>query len=75
MTAHQLISSSASSVAGAVTMGLAWRWSALPDWLGIVRSVMMVLGGLVVIVLILVVAIAVVSGVMGMIGNLRKPNK
>lgn len=56
-------------------MGLAWSWSALPDWLAIVRSVMMVLGGLVVIVLILIVAVAIISGVMGMIGKLRKKSR
>ena len=72
MIADQLISRHAWPIAGVASMGLAWRWSALPDWLGIVRSVMMVLGGLVVIVLVLIVAVAVISGVMGMIGNLRK---
>jgi hypothetical protein len=49
-----------------------WNWVALPDWFGVVRTVMMVLGGLVVIVLVLIVAIAIISGVMGMIGKLRR---
>lgn len=59
-------------IAGAVGMGLAWKWSGSPDWLGLVRTVMMTLGGLVVIAIILVVAVAVVSGVLGMAGRLRK---
>jgi hypothetical protein len=42
------------------------------DWFGILRVVMMVLGGLVVIAIVLIVMIAVVSGIMGMAGKLRK---
>lgn len=75
MIADQLISRHAWPIAGVVSMGLEWRSFALPDWLGIARSVMMVLGGLVVIALILIVAVAVVSGVMGMIGKLRKKSR
>ncbi len=36
---------------------------------------MMALGGLVVIAIVLIVAVAVISGVLGMIGNLRKRSK
>ena len=49
-----------------------WDRLALPSLFGILRSVMMVLGGLVVIAIILIVAVAIVSGVMGMIGKLRR---
>ena len=49
------------------------RWSAAsPGWYDVLRTVMMVLGGLVVIAIVLVVAVAIVSGVLGMIGRLRK---
>ena len=56
-------------IAAVVALGLALP--AFPDWFGIVRTVMMVLGGLVVVAIILVVAIAIVSGVLGMIGRLK----
>ena len=59
-------------IAAAVFLMFGWSWVALPDWLGVVRTVMMVLGGLVVIAIVLIVAIAIISGVMGMIGKLRK---
>jgi len=45
---------------------------ALPDWFGVVRTVMMALGGVVVIAIVLVVSVAIISGVMGMLGRLRK---
>jgi len=45
---------------------------AFPDWFGVVRTVMMALGGVVVIAIVLVVSVAIISGVMGMIGRLRK---
>ena len=61
-------------VAGAVVLAFGWSWGASPDWLGVVRMVMMVLGGLVVIAIVLIVAIAIISGVIGMIGNLRRKN-
>ncbi len=44
----------------------------MPDWIGMLRTVMMVLGGLVVMAIVLVVAVAVISGVMGMLGKLRR---
>ncbi len=50
----------------------ALSWSVMPDWFGMLRTVMMVLGGLVVIAIVLVVSVAIISGVMGMIGKLRK---
>lgn len=49
-----------------------WEWLALPDLYGIFRTVMMVLGGLVVVAIMLIVAVAIISGVMGMVGRLRK---
>lgn len=45
---------------------------AMSDWFDVVRSVMMVAGGVVVIVLVLVVGVAIVSGLLGMIGRLRR---
>jgi hypothetical protein len=42
------------------------------DWFGPIRTVMAVLGGIVVAVIVLIVAVAIVSGVMGMIGRLGK---
>jgi len=59
-------------IAAALFVALSWSTAALPDWFGMIRTVMMVLGGIVVIIIVLVVAIAIISGVMGMIGNLRK---
>ena len=50
-------------------------WHALPDWFGVVRTVMMALGGVVVIAIVLVVSVAIISGVMGMIGRLLKRSK
>ena len=44
---------------------------ALPGLYDVLRSVMMVLGGLVVIAIILIVAVAIISGILGMIGRLR----
>ncbi|MEX1309133.1 MAG: hypothetical protein AB1Z65_01815 [Candidatus Sulfomarinibacteraceae bacterium] len=52
----------------ALTLGVA----AFPDWFGMIRTVMMMLGGIVVVAIVLVVAVAIVSGVLGMIGRLRK---
>ncbi len=49
-----------------------WDRGGFPNWFGILRAVMMAVGGLVVIAIVLVVAVAVISGVMGMIGNLKK---
>ena len=43
-----------------------------PDWFGILRTVMMIAGGLVVVALVLIVAVAIISGVMGMIGKLGR---
>ena len=43
-----------------------------PDWFGVLRTVMMVVGGIVVVAIILVVSVAIISGVLGMIGRLRK---
>ena len=57
-------------VASVLVVG--WSWGGATDWFGILRMVMMVLGGLVVITLVLIVAIAIISGVIGMIGNLRR---
>jgi len=62
-------------IATALVVALSWSAATLPDWFGMIRTVMMVLGGIVVIIIVLVVAIAIISGVMGMIGNLRKPSK
>ena len=59
-------------IAAVVILMFSWDWGASPDWFGVVRMVMMVLGGLVVIAIVLIVAIAIISGVLGMIGNLRK---
>ena len=59
-------------VASVLVVG--WSWGSATDWFGILRTVMMVLGGLVVIALVLIVAIAIISGVMGMIGKLRRKN-
>lgn len=59
-------------VATVLVFGL--NWASMPDVLGILRKVMMILGGLVVIAIVLVVAIAIISGVMGMIGRLGKRN-
>ena len=60
------------SIAAALAFGISWNRGGLPNWFGIFRTVMMALGGLVVVAIVLVVAIAVISGVMGMVGNLRK---
>jgi len=54
---------------------MSWDWGGFPNWFGILRAVMMALGGLVVIAIVLVVAVAVISGVIGMVGNLRKRSK
>ena len=48
-----------------------WRLLAAPDWFGIIRTVMMVLGGLVVVAIVLTVAVAVIAGVSGMIGKIK----
>lgn len=56
----------------AVALVFGWSWGQAPDWYGMIRTVMMIAGGLVVIVLVLVVSIAIISGVMGMIGKLKK---
>jgi hypothetical protein len=61
-------------LAAAAFLMFGWSWVALPDWFGIVRTVMMALGGLVVIALVLIVAVAIISGLMGMIGKLRRKN-
>jgi len=59
-------------VAAVIVLAFGLSWGASPNWFGLVRMVMMVLGGLVVIAIVLIVAVAVISGVMGMIGNLRQ---
>jgi hypothetical protein len=59
-------------VVTAVCLALGWSSASAPDWYGILRGVMMVVGGLVVIALVLIVMVAVISGVMGMIGRLKK---
>lgn len=59
-------------IAAATTLEFRLSSGSMPDWIGMLRTVMMVLGGLVVIAIVLVVAVAVISGVMGMIGGLRK---
>lgn len=56
----------------AVVVALTWGVAASPNWLGLLRTAMAVLGGIVVVAIVLVVAIAIISGVMGMIGRLRK---
>jgi hypothetical protein len=56
----------------AAVMALGWSGAQAPDWYGIFRVVMMTVGGLVVIALVLIVMVAVISGVMGMIGRLKK---
>ena len=71
MTLPQFIVASVPSVAALVVV-FSWSWGTFPDWFGVVRTVMMVLGGLVVTAIVLIVAVAVISGVMGMIGNLRR---
>lgn len=71
MIANRFIVASISIVT-ALAFGISWNWGGFPNWFGIFRAVMMALGGLVVIAIVLVVAVAVLSGVMGMIGNLRK---
>ena len=63
------------STFAALAFAVSWDWGRFPNWFGIFRAVMMTLGGLVVIALVLVVAVAVISGVVGMIGNLRKRSK
>ena len=74
MIADRIIVASIPIVA-AVAFGYEWNLAKSPDWFGIFRTVMMALGGMVVIAIVLAVAIAIVSGVMGMIGNLRKRRK
>jgi amino acid transporter len=59
--------------AGSLVRGVSG--SASPDWFGVLRTVMMVLGGIVVIAIVLVVSVAIISGVLGMIGRLRKRSK
>jgi hypothetical protein len=59
----------------ATVAGLAWSSGRALDWFGVLRTVMMVVGGLVVLGLVLVVSIAVISGIMGMIGKLRKERR
>ncbi len=71
MNAHRLVVGSL-SVFIATVLVFGMSWASMPDVFGILRTVMMILGGLVVIAIVLVVAIAVISGVMGMIGKLRK---
>jgi hypothetical protein len=51
---------------------LGWNAPALAEWFGVVRTIMMVLGGIVVVAIVLIVAVAITSGVMGMLGRLRK---
>lgn len=41
-------------------------------WMELGRTVMMTVGGVVVLALILIVGVAIVSGVLGMIGRLKK---
>jgi hypothetical protein len=41
------------------------------DWLGLIRIVLMTLGGLVVVAIVTIVAIAIISGIMGILGKLK----
>ena len=59
-------------IVAATTLDFRSSWVSMPDWIGMLRTVMMVLGGLVVMAIVLVVAVAVISGVMGMLGKLRR---
>lgn len=61
-----------SSMLTVVVVALTWSAAASPDWFGVIRAVMMVLGGIVVVAIVLIVAVAIVSGVMGMIGRLGR---
>lgn len=56
----------------AIALVFGWSWGQAPEWYGMIRTVMMITGGLVVLVLVLVVSIAIISGVMGMAGRLKK---
>jgi choline-glycine betaine transporter len=49
--------------------------AAARDWFGVLRAVLMVLGGFVVVAITLVVGVAIVSGVLGMVGRLRRPRR
>ncbi len=73
MTAHRPAVASLFGVA-ALVIGVRFFRVAFPDWFSVVRTVMMALGGVVVIAIVLVVAVAIISGVIGMVGNLRKPH-
>ena len=70
MIAPRLIIPSLSISALVLVSGLVW--AALPGWFGVIRTVMMALGGLVVIAIVLIVTVAIVSGVTGMIGKLKR---
>jgi len=61
-----------SLIAAVLVVSLSSSAASYPDWFGMFRTVMMVLGGIVVIGIMLVVAVAIISGVMGMIGKLGK---
>ena len=61
-----------SAIVATAAMMFLWAGFAMPDWFGMLRSAMMFVGGLVVIAIVLVVSIAIISGVMGMIGKLRR---
>ncbi len=74
MIADRFIAPSFSTFA-ALACAISWELGRFPNWIGIFRAVMMTLGGLVVIAIVLVVAVAVISGVIGMVGNLRKRSK
>ena len=60
-------------IAAAAMLALGWAGLSFADLYGVLRTVMMVLGGFVVVAIVLVVAVAIISGVLGMVGRLRKP--
>jgi len=55
---------------GALALGESRRGAA--DWFEVLRTVMLVVGGIVVVAIVLVLSVAIISGVLGMIGRLRK---
>ena len=61
-----------SSILTVVVVTLTWSAAASPDWFGLVRTVMMVLGGIEVVAIGLIVAVAIVSGGRGLIGRLGR---
>jgi hypothetical protein len=59
-------------VATATMSALGLAMDSTPDLVGVLRTVMKVLGGFVVVALVLIVFVAIVSGVIGMAGRLKK---